>query len=217
MDYLNSYLLFIDTETSGIPNRWNRPYMDQQNWPSVIQVAWIVYDNTGVEIKRNSMYIYESDIVIKKESQRIHGIDIDFLKENGFRRKEVLRKLAHDIKKYKPLIIGHFIELDVHVLSADYYRAQLKNPFVHQAFFCTMLDSKKYALNPTVDYLRLIQLYEYVFQITPSEMHEAEHDAHLTAQCFLTLWRRRSISTSDILKQQTLLSSKLNIEDKQNS
>lgn len=214
--HLKDFLLFIDTETSGVPQRWDRPYADTQNWPSVIQVAWIICDSVGREIKRSSMYIFEKDIEITKESQRVHGINAEFLQQHGRRRKDVLRKLAYDVAKYPAVIIGHFIELDIHVLSSDYYRAQLKNPFINQTFFCTMLDSKKYAINPAVDYLRLPQLYEFLFDRTPEETHEAEQDAQLTAQCYLELRSRGAITIADLVKQQATLSKKLNIQDKQN-
>lgn len=211
---MKNHLLFIDTETSGIPQRWNRPYSDEKNWPRVIQVAWIVYEANGTEIKRTSKYIYEEDIHITPSSYDVHGITGTFLKQHGDKRKEVLRKLAHDIQKYKPLIIGHFVELDVEVLSADYYRANLKNPFISQSFFCTMLDSEKYVTNPSVTYLRLSQLHEYLFDNSLTEIHEAEQDALATANCFFELWSRREITELDIERQQKLFSRKLNFLDK---
>lgn len=213
---LKDYLLFIDTETSGIPKRWNRPYSDQKNWPSVIQVAWIICSADGKEVKRMSRYIYEHDIEIAAASEKVHGINKHFLEKTGDRRKEVLRKLAYDIKKYNPLIIGHFIELDVQILSADYFRAQLQNPFQGQHFFCTMLDSKKYALNPSIEYLRLPQLHEHLFDSSPQETHEAEQDAELTARCFFELLAREEIVDNDFLIQQAKFSKKLNFPVKQN-
>ncbi|TYR33292.1 3'-5' exonuclease [Sphingobacterium phlebotomi] len=211
---MKNHLLFIDTETSGIPQRWNRPYSDEKNWPHVIQVAWIVYEANGTEVKRTSKYIYEDDIDITSSSYNVHGITSTFLKQHGDKRKEVLRKLAHDIQKYKPLIIGHFVELDVQVLSADYYRANLKNPFISQSFFCTMLDSEKYTANPSITYLRLPQLHEYLFNNSLTEIHEAEQDANATAKCFFELWSRREITGLDIERQQKLFSQKLNFLDK---
>ncbi|MFD2969019.1 3'-5' exonuclease [Sphingobacterium bambusae] len=212
---MKGYFLFIDTETSGIPKRWNKPYSDQLNWPSVIQLAWIIYTADGQEVKRVSKYIYEGDIQINAASQQVHGITADFLEKHGDRRKHILRKLAYDIKKYAPLIIGHFIELDIQVLSADYFRAQLQNPFPKQLFFCTMLESKKYAMNPAVEYLRLVQLHEQLFDIRPQDIHEAEHDAEITARCFFEMLQRNNITEQDLHMQQLEFSQKLNFADKQ--
>jgi DNA polymerase-3 subunit epsilon len=212
---LKDYLLFIDTETSGIPGRWDRPLADRLNWPYAIQVAWIICDLSGKEIKRANKYIYEKDIVITTESLKIHGISEGFVQKHGVRRKEVLRKLAHDIKKYDPLVVGHFLELDLQVLSADYLRAQLKNPFIHHSFFCTMLKSKKYVLNPSVGYLRLSQLYKHLFKIKPQELHNAERDAELTAECFFELKKRDEITIEDFQGQQAKFSQKLNFLNKE--
>lgn len=211
---MKTHLLFIDTETSGIPQRWNRPYSDGKNWPHVIQVAWIVCHKDGTEIKRTSKYIYDMDIEISPASFKVHGITNSFLQQHGEKRKAVLRKLAHDIQKYDPLVIGHFIELDVQVLSADYYRAKLKNPFINQVFFCTMLESEKYAVNPSINYLRLSQLHECIFNRTLTDIHEAEQDASATAKCFFELRNREEITDYDIERQQELFSQKLNFLDK---
>lgn len=211
---LKEYLLFIDTETSGVPLRWDRPYSDQKNWPSVIQVAWIIYECHGKEIRRVCEYIYDKDITISKASQKIHGLDLAILASRGNRRKDVLRKLAHDINKYNPLIIGHFIELDVQVLSADFFRAQLDNPFIGKNFFCTMLNSEKYAFNPQTKYLRLAQLYAHLFDTTPETLHEAERDAELTATCFFELYNRNELRDEDFQRQQKRFTKNLNIKEK---
>ena len=39
--------LFFDTETTGLPKRWNAPVTDVDNWPRLVQLAWITYDNQG--------------------------------------------------------------------------------------------------------------------------------------------------------------------------
>lgn len=211
---LKEYLLFIDTETSGIPLRWDRPYSDQKNWPSVIQVAWIIYDWQANEIRRVCEYIYEKDISISKASKKVHHIDIALLAERGTHRKGVLRKLAHDINKYNPLIIGHFVELDIQILSADFFRAQLDNPFIGKDFFCTMLNSEKYALNPQTKYLRLAQLYDYLFKLMPKTLHEALADAELTANCFFELRNRNELAREDFQIQQQRFEKELNILEK---
>ncbi len=208
---MKEYLLFIDTETSGVPLRWDRPYSDQKNWPSVIQVAWIIYDCHSKEIRRVCEYIYDKDISISKASQKIHGLDIEMLASHGSRRKDVLRKLAHDINKYNPLIIGHFVELDVQVLSADYFRAQLDNPFIGKDFFCTMLSSEKFSYNPQIKYLRLSQLYDHLFDLEPKTLHEAEIDAELTATCFFELCSRNELGKNDFQIQQKRFAENLNI------
>ena len=39
--------LFFDTETTGLPKRWNAPVTEVDNWPRLVQLAWISCDEQG--------------------------------------------------------------------------------------------------------------------------------------------------------------------------
>ncbi|WP_027382352.1 3'-5' exonuclease [Epilithonimonas caeni] len=191
---MKTYFLFIDTETTGIPKRWNLPYSETGNWPSAVQVAWIIYDENAQEIERENFYIFDNDLKISSKSLKIHGITKEFLSKNGQERKTVLEKLSSDIKEFQPLITGHFTEFDIHTLSCDFYRANLENPFLKSHFYCTMLKSKDYVVNPEADYFRLYQLYEFLFNDTMERSHNAMVDAEMTAKCFFEIQKRGEIS-----------------------
>ena len=197
---MKKYLLFIDTETTGIPKRWNLPYSDTNNWPSAVQVSWIIYDENGIEIKRENCYIDDEDLKISARSFRVHGITKEFLSKKGQARSFVLEKLSSDIQKYQPLIIGHFTEFDIHTLSCDFYRAGLENPFQQSRFYCTMLKSKDYNLNPSEIYLRLNQLFEFLFNEKMERSHDAMIDAEMTAKCFFEIRSRGKISEDELQK-----------------
>ena len=36
--------LFFDTETTGLPRSWKAPITDSNNWPRLVQIAWLVFD-----------------------------------------------------------------------------------------------------------------------------------------------------------------------------
>lgn len=36
---LQDYFLVIDTETSGLPKKWDAPYGTKNNWSHVLQIA----------------------------------------------------------------------------------------------------------------------------------------------------------------------------------
>ena len=46
--------LIFDTETTGLPKKWNAPISDSANWPRCIQLAWQLHDNNGKLINNNS-------------------------------------------------------------------------------------------------------------------------------------------------------------------
>ncbi|SDG23189.1 3'-5' exonuclease [Epilithonimonas hungarica] len=206
---MKKHLLFIDTETTGIPKRWDLPYSETENWPSAVQVSWIIYDENGNEIKRENCYIDVDVLKISVKSFKIHGITKEFLTKNGQARSFVLEKLSADIQKYQPLIIGHFTEFDIDTLSCDFYRANLENPFQQSHFYCTMLKSNDYNLNPNVNYLRLNQLFEFLFNEKMERSHDAMIDAEMTAKCFFEIRSRGEISEDEIQKIHHEIESKL--------
>ena len=194
---MKEFLLFIDTETTDIPKKWNLPYSDTKNWPSAVQVSWMICKQNGDLISKNSFYINVKELKVSKNSIKIHGIKNDFLLENGSPRKDVLELLAQDIQQYKPLIVGHFVEFDLHTLSTDYHREGLQNPFLDATFFCTLLVSNKFVQNPSAQYLRLPQLCEHLFKEGCKGFHNADVDREMTAKCFFKLLSQNEISEQE--------------------
>ena len=48
LNYLSSkdiMYLFFDTETTGLPRNWKAPVTHLNNWPRMIQIAWIACDD----------------------------------------------------------------------------------------------------------------------------------------------------------------------------
>ncbi|WP_294214715.1 3'-5' exonuclease [uncultured Chryseobacterium sp.] len=206
---MNPYLLFIDTETTAVPKRWDLPYSDTGNWPSAVQVSWIVCSEDGTEIKREDRYIFEEDLTISEESFRVHGITEEFLRSRGRSRREVLEILADDISKYQPLIIGHFLEFDLHILAADFLRAGLPNPFENSRFYCTMLKSSQYRSGSSAACMRLPELSRYLLNETGEPSHNAMIDAATTARCFFEIRRQNQLSQKDLDEKDRLITEKL--------
>lgn len=206
---MNSYLLFIDTETTAVPKRWDLPYSDTGNWPSAVQVSWIICSEDEKEVKRADEYIFEEDLVISDGSFKVHGITEEFLRSRGRSRREVLTSLAEDIVKYRPLIIGHFLEFDLHILSADYLRAVLPNPFENSRLYCTMLKSRQYRSGASETGMRLPQLYRLLLNDKSEPSHNAIIDAEMTARCFFEIRRQNQLSQNDLEEKHGLITEKL--------
>ena len=50
------YLIF-DTETTGLPKRWNAPLPDSDNWPRCIQIPWQIHDAKGEVIAHEDFLV----------------------------------------------------------------------------------------------------------------------------------------------------------------
>ena len=42
--------LFFDTETTGLPKNWKAPVTDLNNWPRLVQLAYLLYDTSDQEM-----------------------------------------------------------------------------------------------------------------------------------------------------------------------
>lgn len=198
---MRDYLLFIDTETSGLPKKWDVPVSQPDNWPYALQISWIIYTKEGEKIKEENHYINEDDFKITLSSIKIHGITKDFLRKNGQPRKEVMTILANDLNQYQPMVIGHFLELDTDVTGAEFFRVAMDNPFKKLPCFCIMLATTYLVRNPRAKYLRLGDLYETLFTIPQENKHDALGDVAATAACFFELERRGDINDETIKLQ----------------
>lgn len=199
---MNEYLLFLDTETSGLPKNWNLPYSARDNWPFCLQVSWVICTKDGQELKQENYYIKDEAVKISKSADKIHGITSQFLNENGRNRKEVMQLLHEDLVKYQPLVLGHFTEFDRLMVGADFYRTEIENLVKRETTFCTMLASTHLVKNPTLKFFRLGELYEALFNKKLEDQHNALVDAKATAACFFELLRRGEIDEDKIRLQQ---------------
>ncbi|MFB9865407.1 3'-5' exonuclease [Rufibacter immobilis] len=199
---MKDYLLFIDIESSGLPLRWDLPYSEDQNWPHTVQVAWFVYTQAGQEIKHEDHYIRPDDFEVSASSIEIHHLTPEFLQAHGKSREEVLLRLQKDLREFQPMVVGHFMEFDYHVLSADYYRSGLPSPFEGLDTFCTMRASGELVRFSPRKYLRLGELYSHLFHKTLENQHNAVVDARAAAECYFELRQRHLITAASVAGQQ---------------
>ena len=82
--------LIFDTETTGLPKKWNSPLTDFDNWPRAVQIAWQIHSEDGRCITNESYVIYPKGYTIPYDSQNIHGISTQLAKEIGKNIEEVL-------------------------------------------------------------------------------------------------------------------------------
>lgn len=197
-------MLFIDTETTGIPKDWDAPYSDDDSWPCSVQVAWAIYTKDGRKVKAANFYVRDDDFAITPASIKIHGITHDFLQEHGVQREEVLTHLAADLNEYQPLVVAHFMQLDYHMVGVCFYRAGLENPLPALPLFCTMRATSSFLLHPHQRFLRLGELYERLFGEPLEHQHNAMVDAEATAKCFFELVRLGDIDEAFIQRQKAI-------------
>ncbi|WP_460574920.1 3'-5' exonuclease [Hymenobacter coalescens] len=195
----------MDTETTGLPARWQRPYAEEWEWPSIAQLAWQVYTFDGQLVTSDAAYLRVPRARMTAASVAVHGLTVEFLDEHGEAPAAVLQRLLADLEAYQPRVIGHFLRLDFHVLGAALHRAALPNPLPVLPQFCTMQVSHDARLHGRPRQLRLFELHELLFGERLVRLHDAAIDAAATARCFFEL-RQRGLITDSGLDAQPRLS-----------
>lgn len=198
---MNDYLLFVDTETSGIPRDWTQPYASRNNWPHIVQLAWVVCTPDGQEVKAENHYIRPSDYDMSPESGKIHGLTAEFLQANGRSRHAVMQRLHRDLLHYQPRVVAHFMQLDFHMLGVGFHRAGLKNLLPGLPQFCTMRATGPLLRHSTQGFLRLGELHQRLFQEPLLREHDALVDARATARCYFQM-QAQGMITDEIMAQQ---------------
>lgn len=119
--------LFFDTETTGIPRNYNAPVTDVDNWPRIVQVGWVVYDNQNLLYERERI-VRPDGFTISEEVSKIHGITQEKALTDGGLLFDVLDHFNESLAQCD-LIVGHNLTYDLNVMGSEYIRAGRQNPF----------------------------------------------------------------------------------------
>ena len=119
------YLIF-DTETTGLPQNFNAPLSDSDNWPRMVQIAWQLHDENGELIENQDYIIKPEGYDIPFNATRIHGISTKMAQEQGRDLQEVLEEFTEVLKKTK-VVAGHNIDFDYKIVGAELFRKGIEN------------------------------------------------------------------------------------------
>ncbi len=194
-----SHYIFIDTETSGIPERLDIPVTETKQWPAILQLAWIVVDLDGNLVKEENHYLKNRGIHIDPRSFHMHGITTEVLKKNGVSKRGMLKRLYKDIKRFNALLVAHFIEFDMKMLAVENLRLKIPSDLDHLPTFCTMLNSAAENRNPEKTYPSLGTLYRHYFKKPLANEHNALYDARAAAECFLAMTEKDKFKENQIV------------------
>ena len=187
------YLIF-DTETTGLPKRWDAPITDTGNWPRCVQIAWQLHDEMGKLIENQDYLIKPEGYNIPYEAEGVHGISTELAEAEGLPMAEVLEKFNIALSKSK-FIVGQNLKFDINIMGCEFHRFGMESPMssIPVLDTCTEVTASllqlpggrggKFKL-PT-----LTELHNYLFNIPFAEAHNATADVEATTRCFFELIR----------------------------
>ena len=186
------FYLFFDTETTGVPKNWKAPITNFENWPRIVQIAWIVTDAIGNVILRNEYIIKPVGFTIPKDASDVHGITTEYAIKFGVSLEEVLIKFEEHciISNY---IIAHNISFDSKVIGSEFLRILSRNPTTRLDHLCTMINSTNFCKIPGnygYKWPKLSELHIKLFGKDFEGAHNALSDIEATVKCF---WEMRKL------------------------
>lgn len=196
------YLIF-DTETTGLPKRWNAPVSDLDNWPRCVQIAWQLHDEMGVLLDQQDYLIKPEGFNIPYDAEVIHGISTELAAEKGESLEVVLEHFSEALAKTR-FVVGQNVGFDLNIMGAEFLRKERPNRLEQlpvldtctedTALLCRLPGGRggKFKL-PT-----LSELHAFLFQEPFVEAHNATADVEATARCFFELIRLGEFSTAQL-------------------
>jgi|BioPla2DNA2_1021312.scaffolds.fasta_scaffold06255_7 DNA polymerase-3 subunit epsilon len=185
------YLIF-DTETAGLPRRGQIPYISVRSWPRLVQIAWVVCDDSQTILEKKSTLVKPEGFTIGQTSAQVHGITTERAKKEGADLYSVLLDFSRAIAR-STVAVAHNITFDKHVIEAECIRCGLDLPFRWTHNVCTMESSRKVCgikRNGRYKWPTLAELHMALFGADYKGHHNAEHDVAACARCFFELRRR---------------------------
>lgn len=183
--------LFFDTETTGIPRNYKAPVTDLNNWPRMVQIAWLVADERGAEISSVEHIIKPNGFVIPADAAKVHGITTAMAQVQGVALNVALDAIANDIAGATTLI-AHNMAFDEKILGAEFLRAGFANHLAAKARRCTMQAATDFCRLPGpygFKWPTLNELHKKLFHDSFSGAHQALVDVRACAKCYFELKR----------------------------
>ncbi len=202
--------LIFDTETTGLPKRWDAPVTDTENWPRCVQIAWQLHDESGKCIEHQDFLIRPEGYTIPYDAEKIHGISTALATSEGVTIDAVLDQFSAALAQCK-YVAGHNVQFDLNIMGAEFVRLGTSSPLEslkvidtcteETAKLCQLAGGRggKFKL-PT-----LSELHQYLFDEAFEEAHNATADVEATTRCFFELLRLHKIHPVDLYDSEGIM------------
>ena len=197
-------ILFVDTETNGLPrSRWANE-SDWKQWPEILQIGWEIWqfeEGTEPALVKSEDYLLKQDpkIAWSKEAEGFHKIPLSMCQAQGHEWAPVLKTFQDDLATCDALV-AHNLNFDRKIIRAGVWRAGLV-PWAEGVVLemCTMRGAQGFFNfgpdrngNPKAPTLK--QLHDACIPGTydcsgVGPWHNATHDLHCAALCFWVMCR----------------------------
>lgn len=190
-------VLVFDTETTGLPVSRNSSINNVNEFPHIIQLSYILFDNESLKIEKifDSIIKLPENILPSPESVQVHGITKEISEIYGMPIQIALDKFDKALKKAE-LIVGHNVFFDKKMMMVEAIRLN-RNHYFHnfnekKMEYCTMKYGKELcnieAISKNgekyIKYPKLSELHKSLFNYVPRGLHNSFADILICMRCY---------------------------------
>jgi len=128
-------ILFYDTETTGLPDKYYSLTYPKQ--PRCVQLAAILTDDKGVEQSCINLVVHPDGWTIPAGAAAVHGITTETAKEIGI-REAVVATAFYDLLHKADLVVAHNEQFDRQIIRIMFSR--LKRGWVFDKPACDTME-----------------------------------------------------------------------------
>ena len=185
------YLIFT-TKTTGLPQDWDAPLTDFDNWSRMVELAWQIHDENGELIEVKDFIIKPEGYMIPQITEKIIEISNERATDEGMPLDYVLNEFIQALSKSK-YIVSHSVTFDVNIVACEYLRKGIESPLQSIPTVDTKDESTDYCKIPgnsarKFKWPTLTELYTNLFD-NGFESNNASADVEATAKVFFKLIR----------------------------
>jgi len=187
-------VIIFDTETSGLPLLRNSPITKSNEWPHILQLSYIVFDDETYRVieEINDYIKIDNTTVITEGSSKIHNITYDYLNKNGIPIIKALDKFIHHLLSCD-IAVGHNVLFDKKMVLVECNRHNISIRL--DSTYCTMLNGINTCAIPQISkygqtyfkYPKLSELHNKLFNHDISNLHDASIDILVCLRCYCML------------------------------
>lgn len=212
-------VLFLDTETNGLPKNSYALPSNIGNWPRVLQIAWQLWELVGGSFTKLSEVSFliqpDPEMIWDAGAEKIHKLSRDRLCAEGLPGARVFGEFRA-ILEHAHVVVAHNIAFDRPVILAECLRAFGGSDWKWwwQIEYCTCentksickLPSKRPSAADPYKRPRLQELYEFLHGVGATfDFHNAVADTECLVQCFQKLLERRLVPVEDLERRLRVL------------
>ena len=186
-------VLFFDTETTGLPLNYKDPSSEVDNWPRMVQLAFILCSSSGNVLESVNYIIKPDGYDIPDSVSDIHGVTMEVAENEGVDLRIVLEHFRKMLDN-SCCLIAHNVEFDSKVVGCEFYRVFGEDFLIGKRMMCTMKNHNviEYCALPPFRYgsykwPTLTQLHVRLFSAEFEGAHDASADVLVLKKCFWEL------------------------------